>query len=147
MPTLRRPAVVCVGSRFGGQAQEILQPENLAPNFHAERLSFTRRYPEDMLKKWVALGVLYQASLDRVQLCPKCRGLPSFRPGCLQCGSADVSNDRLMHHFACAHVGLIGDFETPAGLVCPKCRTRSLVARADYEYLVGTYVCPDMQVE
>lgn len=143
---------VRVGCQFNRQGQEILQPENLTPTLDADTLLFAHYFPPAMLEKWAELGVLQQNSLDRVQLCPRCQGFPTFRPGCRQCGSADVGNDRLMHHFACAHVGLIADFETPAGLVCPKCRTRSLVVGADYEYLTGQYVCrqcawSDMELE
>lgn len=141
-----------VGCRFGGLGQALLQPANLTPAFQWDTMTFTHGFPEEVLQKWAELGVLQQASRDRVQLCPRCQGLPTFRPGCRQCGSADCGNDQLLHHFACAHVGPVTDFESPAGLVCPKCRTRSLVVGADYEYLVGPYVCrhcqwSDMELE
>jgi hypothetical protein len=49
----------------------------------------------------------------------------------------------MIHHFACAHVGPVADFETPQGLVCPKCRTRHIIVGADFEYLTGQYRCLD----
>ncbi|MFN4259732.1 MAG: hypothetical protein ACK4RK_10565 [Gemmataceae bacterium] len=132
---------VRIGGQFEGLGQVLLRDDVLAPNFMPESLSFGTPFPEEVLDAWCELGVLQPALLDRVQLCPRCQGLPTFRPGCRHCGSAHVSNDRLIHHFACAHVGPVGDFETPAGLVCPKCRTRHLVVGSDFEYLAGPYRC------
>lgn len=141
-----------VGSQIGGVGQALLQSDNLTPAFHWDTMKFTHGFPEEVLRKWADVGILQQDSLDRVQLCPRCQGLSTFRPGCRVCGSADVGNEQLIHHFACAHVGPVGEFETPAGLVCPKCRTHSLVIGADFEYLTGPYVCrkcksSDMELE
>lgn len=141
-----------VGCQFGGVGQELLQADLLSPAFDSESMSFLPRFSEEVLDAWCAAGVLKGYLADRVQVCPRCHGLPSFRPGCRQCGAADVGNDQLIHHYACAHVGVVGDFETPAGLVCPKCRTRHLVINSDFEYLTGPYRCrrcqwSDMELE
>jgi hypothetical protein len=128
---------VCVGGRFGGHGRELLQAANLTPAFHTDTLRFTQHFSDEMLQKWAETGILQRDTPKWVQLRPQCRGLPTFRPGCRQCGSADVGNDQLIHHFACAHVGRVGDFETPAGLVCPKCRTKQLIVGSDYEYVTG----------
>lgn len=143
---------VRVGGQFGGIGRELLQADLLAPHFVPESMSFATRFPEDVLEAWCGVGVLRPVLVDRVQLCPKCHGLPTVRPGCRQCGSAEVGNDQLIHHFACAYVGPVSAFETPAGLVCPKCRTRQLVVGSDYEYLTGPYRCrqcewSDMELE
>jgi hypothetical protein len=132
-----------VGGRFGGYAQEILRPENLTPIFVPDKMEFSLGFPEEVLRQWARVGILAEALADRVQLCPRCGGLPTFRNGCPHCGSARLKQDRLIHHFACAHVGPVRDFETPLGLVCPKCRTRHLIVGADYEYLNGPYHCLD----
>ena len=50
-----------------------------------------------------------------------------------------------MHHFACAFVGGLEDFEQEDELVCPKCRMRALVAGTDFEYLDGPYQCGQCQ--
>jgi hypothetical protein len=134
-----------VGGLFGGYAEQILFAENLSPAFDQHKMEFSLRLPEEMLDQWAAIGVLRPVLLDRVQLCPKCRGLPTFRRACPSCGSASTTNDQLIHHFACAHVGFVRDFEADGGLVCPKCRTRSLVIGSDYEYMTGPYRCLDCQ--
>ena len=81
--------------------------------------------------------------IDRVLLCPECGGLPTFRNGCPACGSARVNSPKMIHHFACAHIGHVEDFELAGELVCPKCRTRRMVMGTDFEYLQGPYVCLD----
>jgi hypothetical protein len=134
-----------VGCEFGGFGQQLLQANTLAPQFVVESLAFAARFPQDLLDAWCAVGVLTAILTDRVQLCPKCHALPTFRPGCRQCGSADVGNDQLIHHYACAHVGRVSDFQTPSGLICPKCRTRHLIVSSDYEYVTGPYHCRQCQ--
>jgi len=141
-----------VGCQFGGAGQDLLQSEILAPRFVPATMSYVLPYPEEILDAWCDAGVLQRVLADRVQLCPKCRSVASFRNGCRQCGSADVGNDRLIHHFACAHVGPISEFDTPSGLVCPKCRTRNLIINSDYEFVTGPYTCRrcqwgDMELE
>jgi hypothetical protein len=104
-------------------------------------MEFATGVPEETLAKWAAIGVLQPVLQDRVQLCPKCHGLPTFRQGCSMCGSSHVTRDQLIHHYACAHVGFASDFEARGELMCPKCRTRRLIIGADYEYCPGSYRC------
>jgi hypothetical protein len=137
------PGRIQVGGQFGGLAHEILRPENLVPAFHAASLEMSLGLPRELLEQWERIGILTSFLYDRVQLCPKCRALPTFRQGCPSCGSARLGNQKLIHHYACAHVGLVANFESTGGLVCPKCRTRRLVVGADYEYLTGPYQCLD----
>lgn len=87
-------------------------------------------------------GALSETLLDRVWVCPQCRALPSFRPGCPCCGSATVARDRMLHHFACAHVGSTAEFQVnDEGLACPKCCTQRLMVGTDCEYLDGPWRC------
>jgi hypothetical protein len=132
-----------VGGPFGGFAEDILPAEKLAPTLNPHTLKFSLGISEEVLSKWAGIGVLHEVMRDRVQLCPKCHSLPTFRQACPSCGSARLSNDQLIHHFACAHVGLLSDFEVAGELVCPKCRMRRLVVASDYEYCTGPYRCQD----
>src|SRR5262249_29328265 len=113
-----------LGGRFEGAAHELLQPKNLTPTFSPSELAFVLPRPAALLEQWVELGVLARIAWDRVQVCPRCQGLPSFRVGCQACGSARLAADQLIHHFACAHVGFVADFTKGDQLICPKCRTR-----------------------
>lgn len=134
---------IAVGGRFGGLADEILKPENLTPAFHPGSMDFHLGIPAKVLDRWVELGILHSYLWDRVQLCPKCLGLPTFRKGCRSCGSPRTTNDRLIHHFACAHVGLLSDFDANGEIICPKCQARRLVVGADFEYVHGPHHCQD----
>jgi hypothetical protein len=130
-----------LGGPFGGFGGQILLADNLKPTFRRDTMEFSLGFPEELLLKWAEVGVLQAVLLDRVQLCPKCHGLPTFRQACPICGSAVLTNDRLIHHFACAHVGLVSDFEATGELICPKCRRQHLVVGSDYEYCTGPYRC------
>lgn len=117
--------------------------ECITPVFDPHRLKFGFGLPAALLRTWESDGTLQRVLLDRVQVCPQCHSLPTFRFGCSACGSGCMTNDKMIHHFACAHVGTGRDFDEDGELVCPKCRTRRLVVGADFEYLTGPYRCLD----
>ncbi len=138
------PNRIRIKGQFGGLPHEILQPETLTPTFRPASMEFALGFSDKVLRRWAEVGILRPVLCDRVQLCPRCLGLPTFRKGCRSCGSARTVNDQLIHHFACAHVGLVEDFDAAEGeLVCPKCRTRGLVVNADFEFLTGPHHCQD----
>ncbi len=128
---------------WGGIAAELLQPEGLTPRLDRKTLEFRVGFPHAVLQKWVRIGVLQPVLVDRVHVCPKCQGLPTFRQGCTNCGSIRFAREQFIHHLGCAHVGPVRDFEASGQLVCPKCRTRRLVPGSDYEYLPGPFDCRD----
>jgi hypothetical protein len=81
---------VVVHGLFGGPGEELLQPRNLTPRFDFESMTFALGLPAEVLHQWEALGVLHPVALDRLLLCPRCHGLPTFRHGCRHCGSGRV---------------------------------------------------------
>lgn len=117
--------------------------EFITPVFDPQTLKFGFGLSATVLRAWESDGSLRKVLLDRIQVCPRCRSLPTFRFGCAVCGSGCVTNDRMIHHFACAHVGSAADFDEDGELVCPKCRVRRLVVGADFEHLLGPYRCLD----
>jgi hypothetical protein len=125
----------------GGFGEEILSPDNLTPSFDPDTLSLRLGLADEILAKWAAIGAFESVFVDKIQVCPLCESLPTFRSGCPNCGSAQIENDQLIHHFACAHVGRVGDFECEGDLVCPKCRKRHLIVAADFDYVTGPYHC------
>lgn len=132
-----------VGAQIAGPAHDFLLAENLSPTFDPRTMEFHNHILQEVTRSWVDANILRPIVCDRVQLCPKCRALPTFRRACRACHSARVTNDRLIHHFACAHAGLLGEFESDGELVCPKCRLRNLVVGADFEYVRGPFRCQD----
>lgn len=134
---------ISLGVQFVGEARELLREANLMPTFEPKSFRFGTGLPREVLDAWAELGVLRPMLVDRVLVCPQCRGVPTLRDGCRACGSIRMDGRQLIHHFACAHVGFVEDFETPDGVRCPKCRTTPLVVGADFEYVRGPYRCAD----
>lgn len=132
-----------IGGPFGGRGQEILAPASLTPRFDPVSMHMTHAIATDILAAWCKVDVLRRTLLDRVQVCPRCSAVPTFRPGCRSCGSGRVIEERLIHHFSCAHVGPVATFEQEENLACPKCRTRKLIVGADFEYQSGVVRCQD----
>ncbi len=130
-----------IGGRIGGNIQEILNMQEILPIYKPDRMEFGYEVHKSLLQRLVETGMLQPVVIDRIQVCPTCDGLPTFRQACRKCGSALTISERFIHHFACAYVGAITDFETNGGLVCPKCRARHLVIGADFEYLTGRFQC------
>ena len=133
-----------VGGRWAvGTQEDILQSDRLRPRVDPRTLSFVYGLPQETLQEWTKLGVLRQYLVDRVLLCDRCGSMPSWRQGCHVCGSGRIHRDRLVHHFACAHVGRASEFETTGGLQCPKCRSANLIVGSDYEFIDGPVECFD----
>lgn len=132
-----------IGASFVAEEHDLLREERLLPAVDAQTFTLTAAIREDALAQWGMLGVVRPVPLDRVQVCFQCGGLPTFRLGCAECGSARTKRARLIHHFACAHVGFAEDFEADGGLKCPKCRLNRLVVGSDFELLDGPHRCLD----
>ena len=133
------------GGRFLTRADDPFSEDKLIPRFDAQSLQIQSTLDQAVLHEWANRGVLRPRTIDRVKLCPRCDSLPTFRDGCLQCGSAPVTAAQLVHHFACAHVGPLEDYATEVvgsgQLHCPKCQVQNLVVGADFEYLAGPVRC------
>jgi hypothetical protein len=134
-----------VGGLMGGIGGEILAKIGVTPAAPQVGTELVPHMSEAVIDNWIEHGVLEAALGDRALMCPQCRSLPTFRRGCACCGSGRVRADRMIHHYACAHVGRVSDFETPCGIVCPKCRSKDLIVGADFEYAAGPFVCCDCQ--
>jgi hypothetical protein len=128
---------------FGGPAEDILRLGAMTPEFSQQLMAFVLPHGPTIYDNWTQAGVMQKSLIDRVLVCPRCTVLPTFRNACRKCKSGRVTNDKLVHHFTCAYVGLLSEFESnnTGGLICPKCRVRNLVVGSDYEYLTGQYRC------
>ncbi len=128
------------GGRFVQNVDDPFHESRLTPRFHATRMRFEPAMDAALLQEWSTRGILRPRVVDRVKVCGDCRSLLTFRDGCPQCGSADTTVSKLIHHFACAHVAPLVEFER-GGLTCPKCQAKNLVVGADFEYLDGPHRC------
>lgn len=132
-----------VGAQFATGPRDLIRRSNLEPTFNPATSRYETGLPLDVIMKWVEFGIFRPALFDRVFVCPQCRAIPTFRNGCRVCGSVRLHSRPLIHHFACAHVGYVSDFEQSGAIICPKCRTRNLIVGADFEHLNGPYHCLD----
>lgn len=114
---------VVVHSVFGGAGDALLQPRNLTPRFDFESMSFTLGVPAQVLHQWQSLGVIEAVVIDRLLLCPRCHGLPTFRHGCRRCGSGRVVKTRGdCRGFAAPRAATPGKGADPSSYFCSDCR-------------------------
>jgi hypothetical protein len=132
-----------LGTSYAGPANEILKSPVLAPRLDPQVMRYRHALAPEILEGWVRAGILRPRLLDRVQVCPRCDTLVTFRAGCRSCKSGRVERERLMHHFACAHVDRVSAFERGRELFCPKCQRGPLIVGADFDYQAGLAVCLD----
>lgn len=130
-----------IGAEFVAPEKQLLTQHNLVPHYDRDRLKFETGLSEEVLHEWEACGVLTQCMHDKILLCPHCQSLPTWRNGCPLCGSASAEPDQLIHHYACAHISLVSEFEKTGELMCPKCLVKNLVVGADFEFLDGPERC------
>ncbi|NND98138.1 MAG: hypothetical protein HKN47_12495 [Pirellulaceae bacterium] len=131
------------GAWVSDTPDDVLQENKLRPRIDPASLSFVYGWSQDLLDAWTQLGVMRRYLVDRVLVCAECGSLPSWRKGCQNCGSGRIHRDRLIHHFACAHVDRASEFERASDLQCPKCRTNQLIVGSDYEFIDGPVECYD----
>ena len=132
-----------IGCQFISGCADPFDPANLVPRVNPQTLRLQPAMDRKVLGAWIARGVLIPEPLDRVKSCPKCFALPTFRDGCLECGSPNIKFTPLIHHFACAHVARADEFEQQGMLACPKCRAKNLIVGSDFEHLAGPTQCHD----
>ena len=97
-----------------------------------------------VLEELADLGLLQRKLHNRVHVCPQCtRCQLNFRETCTSCSSIDLGIERLVHHFACAYIGLESEYADGIELRCPKCRERLFQLGQDFERPHETYVCGD----
>lgn len=82
--------------------------------------------------------------VDRSHHCGHCgSAFLNFRESCPQCHSANLQVEDLIHHFRCAHVAPMEDFQQGGGLRCPKCERELRQIGVDYDKPSSVYICSD----
>jgi hypothetical protein len=87
-------------------------------------------------------GLLERRFSDVVTSCPACRsGRLSVRELCGSCGSANLTEEAIIHHYRCAREGPEHEFRSGTALVCPKCRLTLEYFGVDYDRPGIVVVC------
>lgn len=79
-------------------------------------------------------GSLSGEFFGKVHLCNRCHcSSLNFMEVCPNCGSPDLMEENLIHHFTCAFVGPEGDFLKGEQMICPKCGKKLKGIGVDYD--------------
>jgi len=108
--------------------QPILDPYSIIGySFPPVSISFEQHEETEVLNvlDWAEKeGYIWPDFEEKIYLCNQCSGgLLSFREVCPHCKSSNTYGEDLVHHFPCAYIGPISDFQksTQSDLSCPKC--------------------------
>ena len=81
-------------------------------------------------------GLVWPDFYERIYLCNNCSGgFLSYREVCPHCNSSNSSAQDLVHHFPCAYIGPLSDFQNNVdnALTCPKCNKALRHIGVDYD--------------
>lgn len=97
-----------------------------------------------VLEGMAEAGLLTRQFFDRLHLCRHCGGARLVaREICPACGSANLGEMNLVHHYRCGHQAPKPNFESEATLhlVCPKCHRTIRHYGVDYDVPGSVVVC------
>lgn len=121
-----------------------LSPDGPMPWRHELPALFGVLAADETLEQWQRAGWTQRRLVDRVQACPRCHGARlNFREACPGCGSLDLTQLPMLHHFRCGNVDRESRFRDGDRLVCPKCARRLYHLGVDYERSAQVSECED----
>lgn len=103
------------------------------------------------------LGYIRQTRfIEKLHVCPQChKSHMLFFENCPQCGSSDIREEPVLHHFRCANVAPESAYQWDGELRCPKCHHMLRHIGVDYDKPSSIFTCkqcdhtfmyPDMRV-
>ena len=92
------------------------------------------RDARSILEQLARSGFLSRTFFDRLHVCGACGSsrMP-VREVCVSCGSPDLREENLIHHYRCASQAPRSQFERGQELVCPKCNRTLRHYGVDYD--------------
>lgn len=98
--------------------------------------------PGATLEALAAAKILERSFFERTQCCSHCDSARVVaREVCSDCGSANISEENLVHHYKCGHQGEKSSFRNDGALICPKCDTDLKHFGVDYDTPGQVFVC------
>jgi hypothetical protein len=90
--------------------------------------------PRAILEELSAAGMLCRRFFERLHVCQYCGSSRLHaREVCIKCHSSHLSENSLIHHYACGWQAVQSSFEVSNGYVCPKCRKELRHYGVDYD--------------
>ena len=100
-----------IGGTFAGRVDQLFRTGQILPQPQPQTGSFEYIFPQDSLQAWCEADFLESVLLDRLLACPQCCGGCTFRFGCRRCLSGRTEKVRHIHHYACANIAPINEYE------------------------------------
>lgn len=89
-------------------------------------------------------GLLNRQFFERLHLCGQCGSARlAAREVCVGCGSANLREETLVHHYRCAHQAPRSQFQDGQNLTCPKCSRILRHYGVDYDTPSVIHLCKD----
>jgi len=102
----------------------------------------------NILKLGLDQGLMTANLVDKIHTCNGCQGnYLNFREVCPKCSSVDIEAKDLVHHFKCAHVDVIDEFQDGDELTCPKCDNKLRHIGIDYDKPSTMHSCNDCHLQ
>lgn len=103
----------------------------------------------NLLSRLSTKGLLEKQNIvARVRCCPQDgTSQLNYVDVCPSCKSINIEKKPFLHCFTCSHVAPQENFLSPAGLVCPNCRTLLRHIGADYDRPLESYQCNDCKTK
>lgn len=98
---------------------------------------------ETTLESMAMSGYFNRDFADVAHPCPDCQSIQVIlRDSCVKCGSVNIEEEPLLHHFSCGYQGHESAFLDAAGhYICPKCKTELKHFGVDYDKPGVVNVC------
>jgi hypothetical protein len=118
----------------------ILDPQSIIGyTFPELSISFEAHEEPQVLEalNWAeSAGWIWADFMEKIYTCPQCSGgFLSYREVCPHCQSSNTYGEDLIHHFPCANIGPLSDFQKDGtdNLKCPKCDKNLHHIGVDYD--------------
>ena len=122
------PIVQDIIRRFINSNLEIIEPimvRSETPSYPvlSDLKGYSQRKVQYTLNELVESGILNEDLYEKLVGCPQCHQSAKVftRSKCPECESHRVNINRLMQHLDCGAIYKQSEYQTPAGITCPKC--------------------------
>ncbi|RMD89393.1 MAG: hypothetical protein D6807_03835 [Alphaproteobacteria bacterium] len=140
-----RPALEAMAMAFSRESELLADWCPLVPE--AVRYPLLEGIPvsRESLEDLAAGDLLRRRPFDTLHLCGHCGSSRlNVREECIKCGSSNLRQTSLVHHYRCAHQAPAEEFERPdGGLLCPKCGDTLRHYGVDYDRPAEIFHCGD----